>query len=97
MSAGGTVGSEHGGHRPANGLDELGPIFYYWRVTVQSNSQSNSVGGPDLVAMIDGWAGTGHGALPRRLAHACAMSSMPACSRPGGGSRRNVSSPRPSR
>ena len=70
MSAGGTVGSEHGGHRPANGLDELGPISYYWRVTVQSNSQSNSMGGPDLVAMIDGWAGTGHGALPRRLAHA---------------------------
>jgi DNA-binding transcriptional MocR family regulator len=32
--------------------------------------QTTSVGGPDLVAMLDGWATTGHGALPRRLAHA---------------------------
>jgi DNA-binding transcriptional MocR family regulator len=39
-------------------------------VAVQTNSQTNSAGGPDLVAMLDGWARTGHGALPRRLAHA---------------------------
>lgn len=26
--------------------------------------------GPDLVALLDGWATTGHGPLPRRLAHA---------------------------
>jgi DNA-binding transcriptional MocR family regulator len=25
---------------------------------------------PDVVAMLDGWAATGHGSLPRRLAHA---------------------------
>jgi DNA-binding transcriptional MocR family regulator len=25
--------------------------------------------GPDLVALLDGWASTGHGSLPRRLAH----------------------------
>src|SRR6266508_623979 len=25
--------------------------------------------GPDLVAMLEGWASTGHGSLPRRLAH----------------------------
>ncbi len=46
------------------------PISYDWRVAVQTNWQANSVGGPDLVAMLDGWASTGHGALPRRLAHA---------------------------
>ncbi len=39
-------------------------------MAVQANSQTNPVGGPDLVAMLDGWASTGHGALPRRLAHA---------------------------
>jgi DNA-binding transcriptional MocR family regulator len=37
---------------------------------VQANVQANFAGGPDLVAMLDGWATTGHGALPRRLAHA---------------------------
>jgi DNA-binding transcriptional MocR family regulator len=45
-------------------------MTYDWRVAVQANSQANPVGGPDLVAMLDGWASTGHGALPRRLAHA---------------------------
>jgi len=39
-------------------------------VATQTNVQANSAGGPDLVAMLDGWATTGHGALPRRLAHA---------------------------
>ena len=70
MPAGGAVGSEHARHRLANGLDELGPISYDWHVAVQANSQTNPMGGPDLVAMLDGWASTGHGALPRRLAHA---------------------------
>ena len=39
-------------------------------MATQTNVQANSAGGPDLVAMLDGWATTGHGALPRRLAHA---------------------------
>ena len=34
------------------------PISYDWLVD-----------GPDLVALLDGWAASGHGALPRRLAH----------------------------
>jgi DNA-binding GntR family transcriptional regulator len=38
-------------------------------VATQTNVQAKA-GGPDLVAMLDGWATTGHGALPRRLAHA---------------------------
>ena len=69
VSAGRAIGSEHACHRLANGLDELEPIFYDWRVATQANPQTNPVGGPDLVAMLDGWASTGHGALPRRLAH----------------------------
>jgi DNA-binding transcriptional MocR family regulator len=70
VPAGGAVGSEHGHDHLANGLDEPGPITYDWRVAVQANSQTNPAGGPDLVAMLDGWSSTGHGALPRRLAHA---------------------------
>jgi DNA-binding transcriptional MocR family regulator len=40
-------------------------------VNRQANVQANAAGGdPDLAALLDGWAGAGHGTLPRRLAHA---------------------------
>ena len=32
--------------------------------------RSSRVDGPDLAALLDGWASVGHGTLPRRLAHA---------------------------
>jgi DNA-binding transcriptional MocR family regulator len=41
-------------------------------VVSSANERANPTvghGGPDLVALLDGWASTGHGSLARRLAH----------------------------
>lgn len=40
------------------------------QANVRANVQAGWVGGPDLAALLDGWAAVGHGTLPRRLAHA---------------------------
>lgn len=77
--AGGAVGSEHVCHRDDFGLFSNGPMVYDWPVKSQANRQANrastreAVPGPadpDLPALLDGWSSTGHGTLPRRLAHA---------------------------
>ena len=58
------------------GLDCREPIPYDWSVIRQTNrpaarraARVADPAGPDLVALLDGWALTGHGSLPRRLAH----------------------------
>jgi DNA-binding transcriptional MocR family regulator len=44
----------------------LEPMRQNWPM----NRRSNRAGpGPDLIALLDGWASRGHGSLPRRLAH----------------------------
>src|SRR5579859_2419791 len=61
------------GDHPPIGLDMRGPITYTWPVVVQANSKATrgaDATGPDLVALLKGWASTGHGSLARRLAHA---------------------------
>jgi DNA-binding transcriptional MocR family regulator len=52
------------------------PITYDWPVKEQANRRASrrttptaDPVSPDLVALLDGWATTGHGSLPRRLAH----------------------------
>jgi DNA-binding transcriptional MocR family regulator len=47
------------------------PISYDWPVISKANRPIATPDpvSPDLVALLDGWASTGHGSLPRRLAH----------------------------
>jgi DNA-binding transcriptional MocR family regulator len=52
------------------------PIPYYWPVIAQASrlaarrpTPTADPASPDLVALLEGWSSTGHGSLPRRLAH----------------------------
>jgi DNA-binding transcriptional MocR family regulator len=54
------------------GVDDREPIGYHWLVIVQANREAKRAAdraGPDLVVMLEGWESSGHGSLPRRLAH----------------------------
>lgn len=58
------------------GLRMREPFAYDWPVDRRANRWANRRAtpaadptSPDLVALLDGWASTGHGSLPRRLAH----------------------------
>jgi DNA-binding transcriptional MocR family regulator len=68
VAAGGAVGCEHGLQHPPAGLSSHGPMTYDWSVSLQANRQTNR--DPDLALLLNGWSDSGHGTLPRRLAHA---------------------------